>query len=122
MDSHRQNGGQQQQYQQTRAPPSCSAASIRADPAGDCPNDKLRGVRGAEPPASAVFLRRIPRCRNTSADVSARGSRSFTDLGVELAMIPLFLGLSALNLICLCTSAALGYASMSNASHGGTHF
>src|SRR5881397_27148 len=37
-------------------------------------------------------------------------------------MIPLFLGLSALNLICLCTSAALGYISMSRTSYGGVHF
>jgi len=37
-------------------------------------------------------------------------------------MIPLFLGLSALNLLCLCTTAVLGYISMSRASYGGVHF
>jgi hypothetical protein len=37
-------------------------------------------------------------------------------------MIPLFLGLSALNLLCLCTTAVIGYISMPRANYGGVHF
>jgi hypothetical protein len=37
-------------------------------------------------------------------------------------MIPLFLGLTAFNLICLITSAVLGYASMNRPGLGGSHF
>jgi NhaP-type Na+/H+ and K+/H+ antiporter len=37
-------------------------------------------------------------------------------------MIPLFVGLTAFNLICLITSAVLGYASMSRSNLGGSHF
>jgi hypothetical protein len=37
-------------------------------------------------------------------------------------MIPLFLGLTVFNLICLTTSAVLGYVSMSQTTYGGSHF
>src|SRR5258708_37530636 len=37
-------------------------------------------------------------------------------------MISLFLGLTALNLICLCTTAVLGYLSMSRTTYGDIHF